>query len=88
MLGVELIFLILIAGHAQWSLNPYLTGVDTIDYTTIARNLAENHAFSKSSTTPFIPNFFRLPGYPFWLAFIYLIFGSLKSKFKSKVVFV
>lgn len=78
MIGVELIFLILIAGHAKWSLNPYLTGVDAIEYTTIAKNLSENNAFSKSSIAPFIPNFFRLPGYPFWLTFIYLIFGSFK----------
>ncbi|MCX6813414.1 MAG: glycosyltransferase family 39 protein [Candidatus Azambacteria bacterium] len=78
MLGLELVLLILVARHAGWSINPYMTGFDTIEYSTIARNLIENHAFSKSSIAPFIPNFFRSPGYPFWLAFIYLIFGSFK----------
>lgn len=88
MLGLELALLILVARHAGWSVSPYMTGFDTIEYSTIAKNLVENHAFSKSFTTPFIPNFFRSPGYPFWLAFIYLIFGSLKSTiFLGMVIF-
>lgn len=77
-LGIELILLVLVVRHAGWSFNPYLTGFDTIEYSTIAKNLLINHSFSKSLTTPFIPNFFRSPGYPFWLAFIYFIFGSFK----------
>ena len=77
-LGLELALLILVARHAGWSVSPYMTGFDTIEYSTIAQNLVLNHSFSKSLTAPFIPNFFRSPGYPFWLAFIYLIFGSLK----------
>lgn len=77
-LGLELLILILVARHVNWSLSPYLTGFDTIEYSTIARNLVENQAFSKSLSAPFIPNFFRSPGYSFWLAFIYWIFGSFK----------
>ena len=77
-IGMELMLLVLVARHAGWSLNPYITGFDTFEYSTIARNLVENQTFSKSLTAPFIPNFFRSPGYPFWLAFIYSIFGSFK----------
>ncbi len=80
MLGIELLVLILVVRHAGWSLEPYLTGFDTIEYSTIARNLVENHSFSKSLTLPFIPSFFRSPGYPFWLAFIYFISGSFKPE--------
>ncbi len=75
---LELIILILVARHTGWSLNPYLTGFDTIEYSTIAKNLVAHHSFSKSLTPPLVPNFFRSPGYPFWLAFIYWIFGTLK----------
>lgn len=75
-LFLEFILFVLVAWHAGWSLSPYLTGFDTIEYSTIARNLVENQTFSKSLNAPFIPNFFRSPGYPFWLAFIYWIFNS------------
>lgn len=77
-LFVEIILLILVASHAGWSLGPYMTGFDTIEYQTLAQNLVENQTFSKSLAPPFIPNFFRSPGYPFWLAIIYWIFGSFK----------
>ena len=87
-IAVELLFLILVARHAGWSLSPYLNGNDTIEYTVLAKNLVLNHSYSKSSTAPFTPDFFRLPGYPFWLAFIYLIFGSLKPAiFLGMVIF-
>lgn len=76
MLGLELLILLLVTRHFGWSLGPYLTGFDTIEYSTIARNLVENNSFSKSFNSPFIPNFFRSPGYPFWLAFIYWVFNS------------
>ena len=87
-LGLGLIILILVARHAEWSVSPYMTGFDTIEYSIIAKNLLENHTFSKSFAAPFIPNFFRSPGYPFWLAFIYLIFGSLKPAiFLGMIIF-
>ncbi len=78
MLGVECIFLILVTKYVGWNLTPYLTGNDTGEYMAIARNLVLNQSYSKNITTPFTSDFFRLPGYPFWLAFIYLIFSSLK----------
>lgn len=76
MIGAELLIMIFVVRHASWSLNPYMTGFDTLEYSTIAKNLVENSSFSKSLTAPFISNFFRSPGYPFWLAFIYLVFKS------------
>lgn len=85
---LELTILILVARHANWSLDPYLTGFDTVEYSTIAKNLVDYHAFSKSSIFPLIPNFFRSPGYPFWLAFIYVFFGSLKPAiFLGMIIF-
>lgn len=78
MLGLEFVILILVVRHAGWSLTPYLNGFDTFGYITIAKNLVENKTFSINPVPPLIPNFFRLPGYPFWLAFIYWIFGSFK----------
>ncbi|MFH1990699.1 MAG: glycosyltransferase family 39 protein [Patescibacteria group bacterium] len=78
MLGIELLIFIFVARHAQWSLDPYLTGFDTMEYKAIAQNLVLNNTFSKSLEIPLIPNFFRSPGYPFWLAFIYMIFNSFK----------
>lgn len=75
-LGLEIFFLIFVAKHANWSLTPYLDGNDTAEYLAIAKNLAINGEYSKSIIVPFIPNFFRLPGYSFWLALIFLIFKS------------
>lgn len=75
---LELLILILVMRHANWSLTPYLSGFDTFEYLTIGRNLVENNSFSKSLVPPFIPNFFRSPGYPFWLASVYWVFGSFK----------
>lgn len=87
-IAAELLFLILVARHAGWSLSPYFNGNDTVGYLAIAKNLAVNGTYSKSAAAPFIPDFFRLPGYPFWLAFIYLIFGSLKPAiFLGMVIF-
>lgn len=78
MLVLEFVILILVARHAGWSLSPYMGGFDTNEYLAIGRNLAENQVYSKSSQAPFLPNFTRSPGYPFWLAFVYLIFNSFK----------
>lgn len=76
MLALEVIILVMVTRNANWSLIPYLTGFDTTEYQTLAQNLVANKTFSKSLSAPFIPNFFRSPGYPFWLALVYLIFNS------------
>ncbi|PWT94072.1 MAG: hypothetical protein C5B54_00655 [Acidobacteria bacterium] len=38
-------------------------------------NLATGHGYTASQTEPRVPGIFRTPGYPFFLAFIYMIFG-------------
>ena len=38
-------------------------------------NLANGHGYTASQTEPRVPGIFRTPGYPFFLAFIYMIFG-------------
>lgn len=88
MLGLELVILILVVRHAGWSLNPYMVGFDTNEYLALGRNLVENQVYSKNYQAPFLPNFTRSPGYPFWLAFVYLIFNSFKPAiFLGMIIF-
>lgn len=87
-LGLEIFLLIFVIRHAGWSLAPYLNGNDTVGYLAIAKNLVINSVYSNNAAAPFIPNFFRLPGYPFWLAFIYWIFNSFTPAiFLGMIVF-
>ena len=87
-LSLEFLILFFVVKHFGWHLVPYLEGVDTTDYLAIAKNLAVNGVYSKSAVVPFIPNFLRLPGYPFWLAFVYSIFKSFTPAiFLGMVVF-
>src|SRR5258708_11965914 len=48
---------------------------DSKTYARIARNLLEQHSFSDSEAAPYAPTLIRLPGYPFFLAAIYKVFG-------------
>lgn len=87
-LGLEVFLLFFVARYTGWSLAPYLDGNDTIEYLAIAKNLAINGEYSKSAIAPFTPNFFRLPGYTFWLAFIFLIFKSfVPAVFLGMIIF-
>jgi len=50
---------------------------DSLEYVNLANNLLEHQVFSKSLHPPFEINFFRTPGYPFFLAILkYLGVGS------------
>ena len=49
---------------------------DSDTYTRIANNLIDNHAFSKYESPPFKPNDTRVPAYPFFVAFVYLLFRN------------
>ncbi len=50
---------------------------DSLEYIHLATNLLEHQIFSSSLQPPFEPNFFRTPGYPFFLATLkYLGVGS------------
>jgi dolichyl-phosphate-mannose-protein mannosyltransferase len=44
-------------------------------YSQIARNLLEQHVYSHATEPPYSPTLIRLPGYPFFLADVYSVFG-------------
>ena len=48
---------------------------DAPGYHNIAVNLLGNNVFSRSKNPPYVPDIFRTPVYPFFLALIYFIFG-------------
>lgn len=48
---------------------------DAYGYHKIAVNLLENNVFSTSESSPYDPNVFRTPIYPFFLVSLYAIFG-------------
>ncbi len=48
----------------------------TIDNVIISKNLAEHKIFSRDTEPPFLPDTWRTPGYPFFVAIFYALFGS------------
>lgn len=61
---------------------------DGTEYQTIVKNIVSNGVFSLDKQAPFIPTDYRTPGYPFWLAFVYIIFKSfIPAIFIGAVVF-
>lgn len=52
-----------------------LTG-DAKGYILLADNIRTQHIFSVATTSPFYPESFRAPGYPFFLAILYGVTGS------------
>ena len=68
-------------------LNMFLRN-DANEFQSIVKNLISRQTFSLDSEPPFYPTNFRTPIYPFWLAIIYLIFGSFKPAiFIGAIVF-
>ena len=49
---------------------------DGTEYQTLVKNIINSGEFSLDRQAPFFPTDYRTPGYPFWLAIIYLIFKS------------
>ena len=49
---------------------------DGTEYQRLVLNIINNRSFSLEPEVPLIPTDYRTPGYPFWLAIIYLIFKS------------
>src|SRR5258707_1185660 len=58
-------------------LQPPLVTPDSLTrYEPIARNLAAGHGFSRAAAPPYAPDGFNQPGYPLFLAAIYLAAGE------------
>ncbi len=54
---------------------PVIAG-DSLIYGDIAKCLVNNHMFGMERASGWEPTLIRLPGYPFFLAFTFLIFGQ------------
>lgn len=52
---------------------------DGRDYQNLANNLIYHQTLAITPNPPYLPTSFRTPIYPFWLAFIYLIFRSYNA---------
>lgn len=52
-----------------------LTGIDTQDYVTIAKNLAEHGVYSRFADPPFEPDAMRTPAMPLYYMFFIAVFG-------------
>jgi len=52
---------------------------DGRDYQNLANNLIYHQTLAITPEPPYLPTSFRTPIYPFWLAFIYLIFRSYNA---------
>lgn len=55
---------------------PALSGTMSGEYGTLARNLVDHGVFSLSTTAPIVPDAWRTPGYPVFIAPFYALFGS------------
>src|SRR3989344_1514706 len=64
----------IVLGHMPHSASQYpIVEGDSSSYFILAQNLLQNHVYSLSASPPFIPESFRLPGYPFFLYFFQLL---------------
>jgi 4-amino-4-deoxy-L-arabinose transferase-like glycosyltransferase len=52
---------------------------DGRDYAQMARNLLEQHVYSRADKPPYEPTLIRLPGYSIFLAAIYSVFGHYNN---------
>jgi hypothetical protein len=48
-------------------------------YSQIARDVLEQHSYSSATESPYDPTLIRLPGYPLFLAAIYVVFGHTNN---------
>ena len=94
MLVLELIVAVFIL--TRFGFNFYQGG-DSPRYMLLAKNLVEHGTLSFGGSSPFQPTNFRTPGYPLFLALIYLIFhsfipaiffGALISAFAAPLVYL
>ena len=75
----------------------FYQGGDSPGYMLLAKNLVEHKTLSLDGSEPYRPNNFRTPGYPLFLALVYLIFhsfvpamflGALISAFAAPLVYL
>lgn len=78
---LSLVVSVLFAGGALWFTQ--IKGLDMVrltgdarGYQILATHLLEQSAFTFSTTTPFAPESFRAPGYPFFLSILYALCRS------------
>ena len=67
-LGLRLILFLEIGPWKDEVLNKRIFIGDAYSYHTIAANLVENNGFSSELSFPYLPNIFRTPVYPSFLA--------------------
>lgn len=70
---IQLLFTIPIFYNNNRALLPF---GDAIRYNRLARNLIENHTYSRDSIPPYHPEVFVPPGYPAFIAFFYILLGK------------
>lgn len=74
-LSLRLILFLAVGSWQHKVLRERILVSDAHGYHKIAVNLLENNAFSGSESSPYVPDVFRTPIYPFFLASLYAIFG-------------
>ncbi len=63
-----------VLGHLPQSASHYpVNEGDSLSYHILSQNLLQGNGYSLSSSSPFVPESFRLPGYPFFLYFFQLL---------------
>jgi hypothetical protein len=79
-LFIVLCFLVLLTRIAVWFVlsndEQRFRDEDTSNYTLPAKALLENQQFLVHPSIPDLHNTFRTPGYPFWIALNYAVFGE------------
>ncbi len=77
--GIVVYALLLMAAFSfRVALGRFLPNEEPVDsqvYAQLARNLIEQRVYSPALEPPFEPSFLRVPGYPFFLAGVYSLFG-------------
>lgn len=85
MLALELVMIFILSQKNGLSI---FFRSDGTEYQTLVKNIVYNGEFSLDQRAPFVPTDYRTPGYPFWLAIIYLVFKSFTPAiFMGVVVF-
>src|SRR6185437_16542785 len=66
-----------VSGTKVASEYPAPTSNDAYQYALLGENLVNHQVFSESTSSPYIPDTFRTPGYPVFIALLFAVFGSL-----------